>query len=186
MTTDNWLMIVVIISTLIAPTVAVFVQSRINQPTQIPVASQPPSRIHRIGGWFKRIFASPWLQVLLIFLNLYNLVSVMRLPRPLDQWGVLLIAIPIAAIALNLAAIMYMDLSRRLDNFLHFYREDAVKQTKFDLSLLEIMKDLADAAKTGDLGILDLIKNLSNDLRAAFEPKSELPTKREPKKRKRE
>jgi hypothetical protein len=62
MTIDNWLMIVLIISTfiatLIAPILQLFVKSRINQPKPTPEPSQPKNRIHRIGGWLMRFFTS--------------------------------------------------------------------------------------------------------------------------------
>jgi hypothetical protein len=61
MTLENWLMVAVIISTLIAPTIAEFVKPRISHPNPAPEANQPKNLIHRIGGRLLRVAASPWI-----------------------------------------------------------------------------------------------------------------------------
>lgn len=136
MTMDNWLMIVVIISTLMAPTVAVLVQSRMNQPKQTPIANHPPNRSHRKGGWFTRLIASDWLVGLSILIGLLGLVFELRRSEPLDRWGVLLIAILVAGIVLGLGALAFMSLSRLLERLVHSY-------TRF-IDLYSLEKDLSE------------------------------------------
>jgi hypothetical protein len=177
------LAIVQTITGIIAATVAVLAFRR-SQPTQTPVANHPPSRIKKIGDWFKRVSASPWTQVLLMFGNLFNLIWAMQNPKPLSRWGVLSIVIPVAGIVLNLAFLVYLDLSRLLRNLTDTYFKNLIEQCRIDRSLLEIAEGQVDATKTGDLGILEIIKNLSTGLRVAVEPPSELP-KPKPQKRKR-
>jgi hypothetical protein len=167
MTTDNWLMIVVIISTLIAPTVAVLVQSRMNQPRQTPVAPQPPSRIQRIGRRLNQ--AVPWVLTLSALISLWNLVVALRSHKPLDRWTVLIIAFSLSALVLNVAFLTFWFALRDV------YKEFFI-QAKFDRDLIEIIQSHLDATKTGDLGILELIKNL-------YKPPSE-PPKPEPPERK--
>jgi hypothetical protein len=75
MTIENWLMIAVIISTLIAPTLANFIQFRANQPKPTPEANQPKNLIQRIGGSLMRFFQAPW-KVAVFFVLPATLVSI--------------------------------------------------------------------------------------------------------------
>jgi hypothetical protein len=138
---------------------------RRSQPQQTPVANHPPSKIQRIGLRLGR--AAPWVLVLSTLMSVWNLISTLRSPKPLDRWTVLIIAFSLSAIVFNLMFWIFMYALRGL------YKE-FVQQAQFNSlldefkSLLEIMKDLSHATKTGDLGILELIKNLA-------EPPSEPP-----------
>ena len=112
MTTDHWLRIVTIISTLIAPIIGAFVQSRIKQPTQTPEANQPQSRTHRSGGWFSRITSSGWFFAFGIAYNLFVLVLELRRSGPVDRGTILLIVVPIASIILLLDGWSFISMSR--------------------------------------------------------------------------
>lgn len=157
MTMDHWLMITAIISTLIAPIVGAFAQSRINQPRQTPVANQPPSRIQRIGGWFRRSLASPWLLVLPIFLNGWSLSEVLSSPKPLDRWRVLIIALSVSTILFMIAWMLFQFALR---DYHKRHTQEFIEQAKIDLRLLDIVTDLSKNTNASDRAILDLVRTI--------------------------
>ncbi len=81
MTLDRWLMVVLILSTLIAPTLAELIKPRTNQPYPTPELSQP-----RIGDWLRRVFQSPWyFPPVVVVLNIIFLVLDMRKTAPITR-----------------------------------------------------------------------------------------------------
>lgn len=103
MTLENWLMIAVIISTLIAPTIAELVKPRINQLTPAPEANQPKNLIQRIGGRLIRLAASPSiLPPLGILYDIGVLVWVIRGTAPVTRAVVFVIASAMVGVAWNL------------------------------------------------------------------------------------
>lgn len=173
MTMLTLLAIVQTISTLIA-TIFTVLAFRRSQPRQTPVANHPASRLQRMGLWLSR--AAPWVLVLSALMSVWNLVSVFHSPKPLNRLQVLVIALSLSVIMLNVAFLTFMFALREIDKRL-------AEHTRIDRSLLEIIEDVSKATKTGDLGILELIKNLATDLRAAVEPPPKPPKPEPPERR---
>lgn len=103
MTIDNWLMIAVILSTLAAPTLANFIQSRTNHPEEAREANQPKNLIQRIGARLMRFFQSLWWSVgwPLVFIPyvIYILSGELRKTAPITRGDVFLISESVAAIS---------------------------------------------------------------------------------------
>jgi hypothetical protein len=109
MTIENWLTTGVIIATLIGPSVAEFVKSRLNQPKASPDLNQPTPRIRRIGNWLANILQSPWyLPGFLILSNSYFLRQQLLSTAPLTRHEVFNICSSVAGI---FYAIMLMSFS---------------------------------------------------------------------------
>jgi hypothetical protein len=113
MTIENWLMIAVIISTLIAPSLPNLIQSRTNQPKPTPETNHPKNRTQRIGGWLMRFFQSVWFIVgwhlVVIALNIYILHGKLRKTAPITRGDVFSISMSVASIwfvVLNMTVIM--------------------------------------------------------------------------------
>jgi hypothetical protein len=168
MTPTNWIAIASIIAASMTSVAVAIIsarsKSRSDQPSPTPAASQPISRIQRIGGWFSRCVVSPWSQVLLMFINLYNLVWQMRSPKPLNRWGVLLIALPVAGIVLNFAALQFYALLRnQSDQFrilLNLFKDGVAKQHELNHGLLDLIDHVSKSGSTADREILDLTQKI--------------------------
>jgi hypothetical protein len=146
MTIENWLMIAVIISTLIAPTLANFIQSRANiHPKPKPEAHQPKNLIQRMGGWFIRFSNSPWmLPPLLILFNIYLLLSEFRKTTPVTRWTVYQISADVAAIwygvVLFLLNTAWQSIRRQA--------ETSILQSETNRELLDLIKAVSDGSNT--------------------------------------
>jgi len=105
MTIENWLMIAVIISTLIAPLLALLMQSRISQPKPAPEPNQPKNLIQRMGGRIIRFLQSPW-SLVVSFLgippSIYALLTAFRETSPVTRASVFLITEGVAGILFSL------------------------------------------------------------------------------------
>src|ERR1022692_949193 len=113
MTIENWLMIAVIISTLIAPSLANFIQSRTNQPKPTPETNHPKNLTQRIGGRLRRLAASPWiLPPLSILYDIGVLVWAIRGTAPVTRAVVVVIASAVVGVAwnvLNMNVLLLME-----------------------------------------------------------------------------
>jgi hypothetical protein len=106
MTTDNWLTILLIISNfiavLVAPLLALFVKSRINQPKPTPEPNQPKNLSQIIRGWLMRVLASPWLiwglPLSSVLLNIYFLRKYLLDPAPITRPAVFIISLCVTLI----------------------------------------------------------------------------------------
>jgi hypothetical protein len=150
MTIENWLMIAVIISTLIAPTLANLIQSRVSHPKQTPEASQPKNLIQRIGGWFIRLSNSPWrVPPFLILFNIYLLLSEFRRTTPVTRWTVYQISAAVAGIWYGLVLFLLNTAWESIRRQWEINREqqevNAIARD-VDLKLLDIIKSVSDTA----------------------------------------
>src|ERR1700675_1808181 len=155
MTIENWLTIAVIISTLIAPTLANLIQSRAEHHTKpTPEANQPKNLSQRIWRWFIRLSNSPWiLPPFLMLINIYALLSDFRKTTPVTR-------LTVYQISSYVAGIWYACTIFLLNIAWRSIRDQwEVNHQQSDLNVT--------FAKT-DLGLLDLIKVVSDTSHEAF------------------
>lgn len=145
MTTEHWLTIALIISTFIAqlvgPSIAVLLQSRMNQPRENPATTQPTNRIQRIGGRLKRWFISPWSPLLWIFVNICFLVILVRDSEPITRGWVLVVALCVANISYNFLFMLILFILRYLARIVHEIGELVAIDRRI-ISIIESMSDI--------------------------------------------
>jgi hypothetical protein len=109
MTIENCLKIAFIIATLIAPSLAEFIKSRLNRPKASLDPNQPTPRIRRIGDSLANILYSPWyLPGFLILYNSYFLWLELLSPAPVTRHEVFNIC---SSVAGTLYAIILMSIN---------------------------------------------------------------------------
>jgi hypothetical protein len=172
MTIENWLMIAVIISTLIAPTLALFIQSLISQPKPTPELSQPKNRIQRIGDWLAQSPWLPWVLVIPILLNIYILLKEFHNTTPVTRGVVVLIAVAVAGIAFNFLNINNIlalqtnwmmregirSLWEGIRSLWERLAKDSESMAKIDLKILEIIEEVRTTMKREDDALRALIE----------------------------
>jgi hypothetical protein len=141
MTIDNWLMIAVIISTLIAPTLANFIQFRASHPKPTPEVNQPKNLTQRIGGWLIRFFQSPGKVAVFVVLptilfNIYLLRGDLRNPAPVTRRVVFQICLGVGGIVYNLLSLGMLFIWQAIGRQADIIRT----QTKTISELIDIVK----------------------------------------------
>jgi hypothetical protein len=95
-------MIAMIIGTIVAPTLANFIQFRANHPKEAPEANQPKNLIQRIGARLMRFFQSLWWGVggplVFIAYNIYIISGELRKTAPITRGDIVLISESVAAV----------------------------------------------------------------------------------------
>jgi hypothetical protein len=148
MTIENWLIIALIISTLIAPTIQTLVASliipRINQPKPTPETSQPKNRIQRMGGWLSRFLTSPWFfPPFGILFNIYLLFRELHITKPVTRETVFGISMAMAGIVLNALSMSMLFIWRAI------YRQEEIIEKESELAhrLVDTVGSLSDSIK---------------------------------------
>ena len=114
MTRDNWLVVALIISTLLAgmigPVIGAVVASRLGNAKPTPVARSQKSRIQSVGGWLMRFFQSPWKVTVFVVLpttlaNIYWLLVDLRSTAPVTPKVVFRISMLVGGIVYNMVSV---------------------------------------------------------------------------------
>jgi hypothetical protein len=102
MTTDQWLVVGLIISNFVAPIVAERIKPSISKPKAAPETNDPKKRTRRFPGWLIRLGTSPWiLPPIGILYDIGVLVWVGRSSTAVTRGVVLMIASAVAGIVWN-------------------------------------------------------------------------------------
>ena len=170
MTIENWLTIAAIISTLIAPVLALLIQHLISQPKPTPELNHPKNRIQIIGGWLIRIFQSPWILVGPIFSTVFDIYVLHRElgnTSQITRGVIFLISVAVAAIAFNLSIMNSLLAQQSISRQTNIIS----KQSDAIAALLDLINVLRDSTK-----------KLAEDLNARIEVLTSMkPPKIEPK-----
>jgi hypothetical protein len=161
MTIENWLMIAVIISTLIAPAMAEYVKPRINHPTPAPDANQPKNLTQRIGFWIVRISNSPWiLPPLLIVLNIYWLRVELHKSASVTRWTVYQMALDAAGLWYG---VVLFFLNTAWGSIRHQWEINR-EQRETNKEIIDILRASNRSQSEIDRHIIDLISDLAKSI----------------------
>jgi hypothetical protein len=162
MTIDNWLMIAVIISTLIAPTLAnLFPPRAQNQPTLTPEANQPKNLIHRIWGDWVRFSNSPWfLPPFLVVSNISSLLWELRKTTPVTRSTIFQMSFAVASIwygvVLFFLSIVWRETKRQWETNFRLNETD-----QKILNIIRTLHDAVNAVSTTQSVTVDLVTTLA-------------------------
>jgi hypothetical protein len=165
MTIDHWLMIAVVISTLIAPTLANLIQFRAsNHPKPKPEANHPKNLIQRMGGWLMRFSRSPWKVTVFVVLpgilfNIYALHGDLRTAAPVTRRVILQVCVEVGGIVYNLLSIGIFFIWQAIGR-----QTDLIRTEHSTISeILDIVRVSNDLTKLQIDDVRAQIKALGND-----------------------